>query len=83
MSGCNIPEPSKVPQAPKIGEQKNMNSEKEKEIDQLNDMIREISEERDAMEREMKHWYKLAKSYERTILRLVTALTREDDDVEE
>lgn len=61
-----------------------MNSEKEKEIDQLNDMIRELREERDAMEREMKHWYKQAKSYERTILRLVTALTREaDDDAEE
>lgn len=80
MSGCNIPEPSKVPQAPKIGEQKNMNSDKEKEIDQLNDMIRELREERDAMEREMKNWYQLAKSYERTILRLVTALTREEDD---
>lgn len=83
MSGCNIPEPSKVPQAPKRGEQKNMNSDKEKEIDQLNDMIRELREERDAMEREMKHWYQLAKSYERTILKLVTALTREGDDVEE
>ena len=83
MSGCNIPEPSKVPQAPKRGEQKDMNSDKEKEIDQLNDMIRELREERDAMEREMKHWYNRAKSYERTILRLVTALTREDDDVDE
>ena len=83
MSGCNIPEPSKVPQAPKRGEQKDMNSEKEKEIDQLNDMIRELREERDAMAREMKHWYDRAKSYERTILKLVTALTREDDDVEE
>ena len=27
----------------------------------------------------MKYWYQLAKSYERTILRLVTALTREDE----
>ena len=52
----------------------------EETIAQLRDMIRELGEERDAMEREMKHWYKQAKSYERTILRLVTALTREDDD---
>lgn len=55
----------------------------EETIAKLRDMIRELGEERDAMEREMKHWYQLAKSYERTILRLVTALTREDDDVEE
>lgn len=81
MSGCNIPEPSKVPQAPKRGEQKNMNNEEK--IAQLYETLKQVREERDAMEREMKHWYNRAKSYERTILRLVTALTREDDDVDE
>lgn len=45
--------------------------------------IGDLIEEKKAIEKEMVHWYQLAKSYERTILRLVTALTREDDDVEE
>lgn len=78
MSGCNIPEPSKVPQAPKRGEKKTMNNEET--IAQLRETIRELREERDAISREVRHWYEQAKSYERTILRLVTALTREDDD---
>lgn len=78
MSGCNIPEPSKVPQAPERGEKKDMNNEEK--IAELYETLKQIREERDAMEREMKHWYNRAKSYERTILRLVTALTREDDD---
>ena len=55
----------------------------EEKIAELYETLKQIREERDAMEREMKHWYNRAKSYERTILRLVTALTREDDDVEE
>lgn len=55
----------------------------EEKIAQLYETLKQVREERDAMEREMKHWYKQAKSYERTILRLVTALTREDDDVDE
>lgn len=52
----------------------------EETIAQLRDTIRELREERDAISREVRHWYEQAKRYERTILKLVTALTREDEE---
>lgn len=52
----------------------------EETVAQLRDNIRELGEERDAMEKEKRYWYEQAKNYERTILRLVTALTREEEE---
>lgn len=43
---------------------------------------REIVEQLHNTQKELGYWYKLAKSYERTILKLCTALTEEKDGAE-